>query len=127
MCASAKNFVQVDLWNGVDRLHCAEVTEVFAPRGGHKNCVSGFWESTAIFLMGAVFWEKTGSYHLAFGAFGEDRQPLRERMLYLERRRSFVAGHVVLEKARSHATPFITFREEKRTSNSSPEFWKGTQ
>jgi len=58
MCASAKNFVQVDLWNGVDRLHCAEVTEVFAPRGGHKNCVSGFREDAVICDQNVFFWRR---------------------------------------------------------------------
>jgi len=42
-------------------------------------------------------------------------------MLYSERRRSFVASHIVLEKAGSHDHQGLHFGEEERTSNTSLE------
>ena len=89
------------------------------------TCVT--FERTQSFFHWMHFWEKTGSHRLVRCAFGDCRQPLRRRMLYFERRQSFVASHVVLEKAGSHNTTVGRFREEERTSNSSSEFWKCTQ
>jgi len=44
MYASANDFVQMERCNRVDRLYCAEVTEISAPQGGHINSVSEFRE-----------------------------------------------------------------------------------
>ena len=102
MHVSRNNFVQIERCNRVDRLYCAEVTEIFAPGGGHVYHVCDFWEDAVIRAMRNWFWKKAGSHHLILGAFGEDRQPLRRCLPCFERRQSFVAGHVVSEKAGSH-------------------------
>ena len=66
--------------------------------------------------------ERTQSFRYMTRLLEEGRQPWRKRMLYFERRQSFVAGHVVLEKEGSHEAKAVNVREEERTSNSSLEF-----
>jgi len=42
MYLPARRFVQIKRCNGVDRPYCAEVTEIFALRGGHISSVYDF-------------------------------------------------------------------------------------
>ena len=109
MHVSRNNFVQIERCNRVDRLYYTEVTEVFAPGGGHVNDIGDLFEDAVIPRMLDVFGRRQAVIIWFSSVFGEDRQPWRKRMLYFERRQSFVASDAVLEKARSHRLKLSLF------------------